>query len=57
MRARLNPGHFAYMAQGSDDLGTIAANRNGFKKIGLRPRRLADIGEPRHVRRACSANA
>ena len=43
LRARLNPGHFAYMAQGSDDLGTIAANRAGFGKIGLRPRRLVDI--------------
>ncbi len=35
MRARLDPGHVAYLAQGSDDLGTIAANRAGFKKIGL----------------------
>jgi 4-hydroxymandelate oxidase len=43
LRARLNSGHFAYMAQGSDDLGTIAANRAGFGKIGLRPRRLVDI--------------
>src|SRR5687767_4696357 len=43
LRARLNPGHFAYMAQGSDDFGTIAANRDGFGKIGLRPRRLVDI--------------
>ena len=46
MRAKLDPGHVAYLAQGSDDLGTIAANRNGFKKIGLRPRQLADIGNP-----------
>ncbi len=43
LRARLNAGHFAYMAQGSDDLGTIAANRAGFTKIGLRPQRLVDI--------------
>jgi isopentenyl diphosphate isomerase/L-lactate dehydrogenase-like FMN-dependent dehydrogenase len=43
LRARLNAGHFAYMAQGSDDLGTIAANRAGFAKIGLRPQRLVDI--------------
>ena len=46
MRERLDPGHVAYLAQGSDDLGTIAANRTGFKKIGLRPRRLADVGNP-----------
>ena len=46
MRKKLDPGHVAYLAQGSDDLGTLAANRNGFKKIGLRPRRLVDIGSP-----------
>jgi isopentenyl diphosphate isomerase/L-lactate dehydrogenase-like FMN-dependent dehydrogenase len=42
MRASLNPGHYAYMAQGSDDLGTIAANRHGFEKIQLLPKRLVD---------------
>jgi isopentenyl diphosphate isomerase/L-lactate dehydrogenase-like FMN-dependent dehydrogenase len=31
------------MAQGADDFGTIAANRAGFKKIGLRPQRLVDV--------------
>ena len=46
LRERVNAGHFAYMAQGSDDLGTIAANRAGFGKIGLRPRRLVDIPSP-----------
>jgi isopentenyl diphosphate isomerase/L-lactate dehydrogenase-like FMN-dependent dehydrogenase len=43
LRSRLNAGHFAYMAQGSDDNGTIAANRAGFAQIGLRPKRLVDI--------------
>ena len=43
LRSRLNPGHFAYMAQGADDLGTIAANRAGFSKIGLRPKRLVAV--------------
>lgn len=43
LRTRLNAGHFAYMAQGADDFGTIAANRAGFAKIGLRPHRLVDI--------------
>jgi isopentenyl diphosphate isomerase/L-lactate dehydrogenase-like FMN-dependent dehydrogenase len=38
----MGPGHYAYMAQGSDDLGTIAANRRGFDAIQLRPRRLVD---------------
>lgn len=42
MKAKLNPGHWAYMAQGSDDSATIAANREAFKKIALKPRRLVD---------------
>lgn len=44
IRNSLNAGHYAYIAQGSDDLGTIAANRAGFQKLGLRPRRLVDVG-------------
>jgi len=44
LRARLNAGHYAYMAQGADDFGTIGANRAGFAKIGLRPQRLVDVG-------------
>ena len=44
IRKSLNAGHYAYIAQGSDDLGTIAANRAGFQKLGLRPRRLVDVG-------------
>jgi isopentenyl diphosphate isomerase/L-lactate dehydrogenase-like FMN-dependent dehydrogenase len=46
LRSRLNPGHYAYMAQGSDDFGTIAANRAGLTRIGLRPHRLVDIPNP-----------
>ena len=44
IRKGLNAGHYAYIAQGSDDHGTIAANRAAFQKIGLRPRRLVDVG-------------
>ena len=44
IRKTLNAGHYAYIAQGSDDFGTMAANRAGFQKIGLRPRRLVDVG-------------
>ncbi len=44
IRKSLNAGHYAYVAQGSDDHGTIAANRAAFQKIGLRPRRLVDVG-------------
>ena len=43
MHARVNAGHYAYMAQGADDFGTIAANRSGFEKIKLRPQRLVDV--------------
>jgi isopentenyl diphosphate isomerase/L-lactate dehydrogenase-like FMN-dependent dehydrogenase len=42
-RTRVNAGHYAYLAQGADDFGTIAANRAGFAKIGLRPKRLVDV--------------
>ena len=34
------PGHYAMMALGTDDGGTLRANREGFKKIQLRMRRL-----------------
>jgi 4-hydroxymandelate oxidase len=37
------PAHFAYMATGVDDDLTLKANRDGFGKIRLRPRRLVDI--------------
>jgi 4-hydroxymandelate oxidase len=43
MRNAVGAHHYAYMAQGADDLGTIAANRAGFKKIELRPQRLVDV--------------
>ncbi len=43
MRNNVGAHHYAYMAQGADDFGTIAANRAGFKKIALRPQRLVDV--------------
>jgi isopentenyl diphosphate isomerase/L-lactate dehydrogenase-like FMN-dependent dehydrogenase len=43
LRPRLSAAHYAYLAQGADDFGTIAANRAGFGKIGLRPQRLVDV--------------
>jgi 4-hydroxymandelate oxidase len=36
------PGHWAYMASGVDDDATLRANREGFKHVQLRPRRLHD---------------
>jgi len=36
------PGHWAYMSSGVDDDGTLHANRDGYKHVQLRPRRLRD---------------
>src|SRR5262249_18149162 len=37
--------HWAYMATGVDDDATLRANREAFKKILLRPRRLVDVSK------------
>ena len=37
------PAHFGYMASGIDDEMTLRANREGFQKFVLRPRRLVDV--------------
>lgn len=39
---KVNPGHWAYMASGVDDDATLRANREIFKHVQLRPRRLHD---------------
>jgi isopentenyl diphosphate isomerase/L-lactate dehydrogenase-like FMN-dependent dehydrogenase len=36
------PGHWAYMASGVDDDATLRANRDGYRHVQLRPRRLSD---------------
>ena len=41
-RRKVMPGHWAYMASGVDDDGTLRANRDAYKHIQLRPRRLRD---------------
>ena len=41
MRQNVPPAHFGYMASGIDDEVTLRANREGFLKFQLRPRRLA----------------
>ncbi len=41
-RRKVNAGHWAYMASGVDDDATLKANREGFKHVQLRPRRLVD---------------
>jgi len=41
-RRKVLPGHWAYMASGVDDDATLRANRDGYKHVQLRPRRLRD---------------
>ncbi len=42
-RRKLPPAHWGYLATGSDDDGTIRANREGFGRYSLRMRRLVDV--------------
>lgn len=44
-RQVLLPGHYTYMAMGTDDGGTLQANRAGFEQFRLRMRRLVDVRE------------
>src|SRR3989449_1738389 len=44
-RANVPPAHFGYMASGVDDEDTLRANREGFLKFQLRPRRLVDVSK------------
>src|ERR1700719_421180 len=39
------PAHFGYMPSGIDDEVTLRANREGFLKFQLRPRRLVDVSK------------
>ena len=45
MRVNVPPAHFGYMASGVDDEVTLRANREGFLKFQLRPRRLVDVSK------------
>jgi (S)-2-hydroxy-acid oxidase len=42
-RAQLPPAHWGYLSTGVDDDATVQANRDGFAKFQLRPRRLVDV--------------
>src|SRR5438309_1255098 len=44
-RANVPPAHFGYMASGIDDEATLRANREGFQKFQLVPRRLHDVSK------------
>jgi 4-hydroxymandelate oxidase len=45
MHKNVPPGHFGYMASGIDDEVTLRANREGFLRFQLRPRRLVDVSK------------
>ncbi len=45
MAKNVPPAHFGYMASGIDDEVTLRANREGFLKYQLRPRRLVDVSK------------
>lgn len=45
MRQKVPPAHFGYMASGVGDEMTLRANRDGFAKFQLRPRRLVDVSK------------
>jgi 4-hydroxymandelate oxidase len=45
MHKNVPPAHFGYMASGVDDDVTLRANRAGFLKFQLRPRRLVDVSK------------
>ena len=42
-RTKIPAAHWAYLATGTDDDGTIRANREGFDRWALKPRRLVDV--------------
>src|SRR5688572_6039786 len=42
-RAKMPVAHWAYLATGTDDDGTIRANREGFDHWALKPRRLVNV--------------
>src|SRR5215213_9040634 len=44
-RKKIPPAHWGYLATGTDDDGTILANREGFARWDLRVRRLVDTSK------------
>src|SRR5438874_8799826 len=44
-RTNVPPAHFGYMASGVDDEVTLRANREGFLKFQVRPRRMVDVSK------------
>jgi isopentenyl diphosphate isomerase/L-lactate dehydrogenase-like FMN-dependent dehydrogenase len=44
-KGKVPPAHWGYLITGTDDDATIKANRDGFSKWALRPRRLVDVSK------------
>src|SRR5215472_15040678 len=44
-RRKIPIAHWAYMTTGVDDDATLKANREGYLKLKLRPRRLVDVSK------------
>jgi 4-hydroxymandelate oxidase len=42
-KKKIPPAHWGYLITGTDDDATIKANRDGYSKWALRPRRLVDV--------------
>ena len=42
-KTKIPPAHWGYLITGTDDDATIKANRDGYSKWALRPRRLVDV--------------
>jgi 4-hydroxymandelate oxidase len=45
MRKNVPPAHYGFMASGMDADLTVRANRSGYDKLRLRPRRLVDVSK------------
>jgi len=44
-KTKIPPAHWGYLITGTDDDATIKANRDGYSKWALRPRRLVDVSK------------
>jgi len=44
-KKNIPPAHWGYLATGTDDDATIRANRDGYQRYMLRPRRLVDVSK------------
>ena len=55
-KTKIPPAHWGYLITGTDDDATIKANRDGYSKWALRPRRLVDFSKL-DTKSICSARS